>query len=278
MSDWVKMFGSPDVPYNFPLDLEGGETYAAKPPYPDLKVEHAEILYPRRIMIQQVELVASAAERDREEDIRLTRVVLETEAGEQIELSRNAIPLKDVGDRIIDMSVCDACGGDIPEGQVEVIDDKAYHLRCVQRKKPDEDIRDLFNDRDSTRDTRSSSGGAGSNVTEGTGKEAHGIAPEAAPQTVSKFRGKKGNPTHMVTIAKIGDDKYLTTLWAKEHNGVSGTSVGKWGAGLFPNQLPRDSDVGYIAEKFFLGADLATRSDLRVWNKLYMDAFREIRE
>ena len=274
MSKWAEMFGASDSPYEFPLGLEVGAKYKVPPPFPDAEVKAVFERYPRRIVVQQVDLEASADEMDKREDIRVFVVVLETEDGQQIELNRWAAPAAELDKPVVDISTCHGCGGKIPEGQARVIGGKAYHGRCVQEDS-DEDraIRAARN-----RNHGADRGVGGGRVEERTKEDEKddGTSPTAAPKTVSKTRLQGKSPSHMVTIAKLGDDMYLTTLWAREHDGLSGTANGRWSTGLFNGEIPRDSDVSYVDEKFFKGAGVTTKSDLRVWNRLYTEAFKEI--
>ncbi len=133
MSEWAKLFGAPDSPYEFPLDgVEPGSRYQVPPPYPNAKVDAVEILYPRRIVIQRIDLTATAEERDKKERIRVFRIVVEAESGEEIELQRFAAPIEELEKAAVDMTRCAGCENRIPhESQAVVIDGKAYHTRCV---------------------------------------------------------------------------------------------------------------------------------------------------
>ena len=59
---------------------------------------------------------------------------------------------------------------------------------------------------------------------------------------------------------------------------VCGTAVGHWPAGFFDGELPADHNVAYIARRFGLREQDASRKTLRVWNRLYLEALEDLRE
>ena len=122
-------------------------------------------------------------------------------------------------------------------------------------------------------------GGTGSGVGGSEKKQTEsedGAAPKASPKTVSKTRGIGSSISHMVTVTDLGDDKHMVTLWSMDNGGISGTASGRWMTGLCEREIPRESDVQYINYKFFKGAWIAKADDLRVWNRLYTSAMREM--
>lgn len=276
MKDWAVLFGAHDSPYEFQLELESGCEYRVPPPYPDAYVESSVLLYPRRIVVQRVDLTASAKERDKEEKIRVFRVVLEAETGEQIEIHRSAALAEELGAPVVDMTTCAACGGEIPEGQAELIDGAAYHKRCVLEEVADVDVRDLLAGDHSGGRHLHDRAGAVRDREPASPAEEDGEPPTDAQVTSVKTRSDDGiTPSHMVTVVRFGE-RYITTLWARECDGLSGTVEGVWRRGLYDGELPRKSDVAYIDDKFFKGAGVVTAGDLRVWGRLYAEALREV--
>lgn len=134
MSDgdtWSELLGSPDSPYDFPMDLEEGARYEVPPPYPDLKVLKAQQTQIRRFVLHEIDVEARADEREKVRRYKVRRLVAEVESGEEIELMRMAITSAELSDAAIDKSKCTACGGNIPQGFAEMIDGLPYHSRCV---------------------------------------------------------------------------------------------------------------------------------------------------
>lgn len=274
MSEWSKLFGASDSPYELPLGLEEGSVFKVPPPYPDAKVKAVIERYPRRIIIQQVDLEASAEEDRKVENIRVFTVILETEDGQQIELHRWAAPVEELEAPVVDLTTCESCGGKIFEGQAVEIDGHAYHKRCVTEDS-DEDraVCAVRNRNGGIGDPIGSDGDERGN--EEDDKE-DGSASKASSTTITRTRITGKSVSHLVTITKFGNDSFMTSLWSSDNGNNIGMAHGIWRAGLFDGEIPRNSDVEYIDGRFFKGAGVATKSDLRVWNRLYMEAIREV--
>jgi len=266
--DWLTLFGSTN--YELPLEIEPGSRLEGGTGCPDAVITAAEVLYPRRFLIQRIDLLAKD-DTDRKERIRVYRVAVETEGDDLVELKRIAVPVPD--DALVDISKCAGCGGKIPEGAHEIVDGQAYHQRCVEAD-------DGRNSRSSGENIDGVALGVGSVGDSGSDKIRRGpsqkeIGIQEAPISVTKTNGEGSlaSISHWVSITRINDDEDLVTLFSAE----LGASVkpGRWSIGFYPNEIPRQCDVNYIAEKFFKGDGAVTTADLRIWNKLYVQALAE---
>lgn len=267
--DWLELFSSSG--YEFPLEVEPGSQFVGSPPFPDATVTAADLLYPRRILVQRLDLLAQDPGADRKERIRVYRIAIETEDGDLVEIKRLAVPAEDVAK--VDASKCAGCGGKIPEGTHVEIDGLAYHQRCVE----DGDGSEADSVRRGVGRSGSDSDVAAGHDFEGGQAEGDGDPSAAPPKTVTKTRSDDGiSVSHMVTVTKVDGDRDIVTLWAREFESLSGTVLGRWSTGLFHGDLPKRSDAQYIDEKFFKGAGVVTASDLRVWNRLYKEAVHEL--
>jgi len=133
MSDYHDLLADPVAPYDLRLGLEKGVVHAARPPYPELVVVGNQERYVRRTVLQQLKVLASVPEDGKEELIEVSRLVVEVEGGEEIELVRTARPAEQEEEpkRKPDPSTCMACGGPIPYGEGRELDGEFYHKRCV---------------------------------------------------------------------------------------------------------------------------------------------------
>ena len=266
--DWTELFGATD--YDLPLEVEVGSRFDGGEGYPDAVVTASDLLYPRRMLVQRIDVLAERDER--KEKIRIYRVAVETEDGDMVEIKRLAVQFD--GETLVNVEKCAGCGGKIPQGQHVIVDGLAYHRRCVEE--------DGDAEANSIRRGARLRDGAGDRVPghdgEGEPEEGDGVTPEVAPTTVTKTRSDDGvSVTHMVTVVKLDDDRDMVTLWAREFDGLSGTVQGMWPTGLFDGELPKQTDAEYVDHRFFKGAGIVTTSDLRVWNRLYKEAIRELR-
>lgn len=270
--DWVELFGS--YQYDLPLEVDPGAEFVGGEAYPDAVVTAADLLYPRRILIQRLDITAEDRSTDRKENIRIYRVAVETEDGDLVELRRLAIPCDDISN--VDVSKCAGCGTNIPEGQHVIIDRMAYHKRCVEDG--DGDTQPASSGSNYSGDSSDDGGGADNDLQGREEREAEdGVAPSPPQTTVTKTRSDDGiSVSHLVGVTKLSDDRDIVTLWSREFGSLSGTVTGRWSTGLFHGELPTKTDADYIDEKFFKGAGVVTASDLRVWNRLYKEAFREL--
>ncbi len=272
--DWLALFSSSQ--YDLPLEVEPGSSFVGGVGYPDAVVTSSDLLYPRRILVQRMEVNAEDASRDRKEKIRIYRVAVETEDGDVVELKRMAVPSEE--SLPVDVAKCAGCSGKIPEGQHTIIDGLAYHKRCVEDS---DGVGSVHYNSDSTND---SAGALGDNPldsgsdSETPKKDGAGIPPEATPKTVTKVYSDDGiSVSHMVTAFKVDEDHDIVTLWTRGYNGMSGTVQGLWPNGFHGGDLPSVTDVSYIDEKFFQSTDVVTATDLHAWNRLYKEAMRELR-
>lgn len=267
--NWVELFSS--TGYDLPLEVQPGSRFEGGEGYPDARVITSDLLYPRRMLVQRMDVLAERDER--REKIRIYRIAVETEDGDVVEIKRLAVPHD--GESLVNVTKCAGCGGEIPTGQHVVVDGLAYHRRCVEEGSDAE--------ADSIRRGARLRGGAGAgdpgDREEGQPEEDRpGVPPTVAPTTVTKTRSEDGvSVSHLVTVVKLDDDRDMVTLWAREFDGTSGTVEGRWPTGLFQGDLPKQSDAEYVDHRFFKGAGIVTTSDLRVWNRLYKEAIRELR-
>lgn len=125
-----ELLGAPDAPYELPLELEAGARFEAAPPWPDLRVVGARLTHVRRIVWQEVDVVAERSEDDQRETVRIGRLVAELEGDRLVELDRQALPLAALEEEPIDPGRCAACGGRIPRGDALIRAGAAYHHRC----------------------------------------------------------------------------------------------------------------------------------------------------
>lgn len=266
--NWADLFSS--MEYDFPLDVGPGSTFAVGDGFPDAVVRSAQVAPAKAILVQRVELEATDHDA-RTETLMVYRVLAVNELGEMVEIRRQAVPLEPGH---VDISRCAGCGGAIPDEQAVVIAGQAYHKRCVDDDEEKQDAR---------------TAGAGSGVPvlrvplrtgqhrgegqEGKAKQAVRVASKAALEAVTVTYSDNGiSPSHCVTVTRLDDDDDLVTLWAREFGGRSGTVRGRWPNGLFPTAIPRNCDVAYINEKFFLGSTCATATDVSLWEGLYAEA------
>jgi len=266
--DWLDLFSSEE--YELPAEMAPGDQFVGGAGFPDATVRSSELLYPRRTLVQRADLDVTDGVGEKQQKIRVYRTLVELEDGEIVEVNRRAVPGAE--EESADESRCAACLEEIPEGQAVIHDGKAYHRRCMGG----EDDAD-----DSDRRTRA---GARSHRPrrsreDGDGQEGNGAPPATqAPRTITRTRSDDGiSVSHLVSVVEIDDDREAVTLWAREYGARSGTVVGRWPSGLFNGELPMDHDVKYIDEKFYASDGLVTASDLRIWNRLYKAAMRELR-
>lgn len=266
--NWADLFSSSG--YDYPLDVEPGSSFVGGTGYPDALVKETAILPVQGIVVQRMLLEASD-ESGKKELIRVTRIVLELFLGEIIELKRYAEKVE--GDYAVDTSRCEACEGKIIDGTGTVVDGKAYHKRCVTEEG------------DERRDGRvrgvvgAVRGGAadGDHRRREGGSEACGprVPQTIATKTAVKFFAEDGKRiSHSVTIIRNGDEDVVVLVL----DGRTGSAVGRWLTGFVPCSLdlPRDTDVEYVDDKFFGGARLLRRHALRLLNQLYLDALDEL--
>lgn len=265
--NWLDLFGS--ASYELPLEVTPGSRFEGGPGYPDARVLSSEVLYPRRLLIQRMDLtVTDGAEKNQR--IRVHRVAVETEDGELVEIRRLASPLE--GEVSIDVTRCVACGGTIPEGQHVVIGDGAYHTRCVEDDDATQIIRNAVpaRDDDPTRDS------VRGHVPTKAKKDATTSTPRNKTVTEVEFEGKKFLPAYMVSITRIeGCEIDVVRLWSTQ---VSGGSNGRWSDGLYPLTIPRKTDVRYVAGRFFPREDpvAITAPMCIIWNRLYVRALAKL--
>jgi len=268
--NWLELFESSE--YELPLEMTGGDQYRGGPGYPDATIRESELMIPTRTIVQRVELAATDSSGEREEKIRIYRVLAELENGELVELTRKAVASE--APDPVDTSVCAACLGKIPDGQAKIQDGKAYHRICIGGG----DV------------VASSSGNRGGGVpavdsgrsdngssTPGDAQTADAVAREVETPTVTKVLGDDVNTvSHLVSVTSIDKYRQAVTLWAMIHGTRSGTVVGRWPSGLFHGDIPSRHDVEYIDDKFFGSDRVVTASDLRAWNGLYKKALSEL--
>jgi len=126
-----EMMGSDECPYQLSLDLEKGTQFPGKPPYPQLTVVSNETAHVRELRWQNLVVKAMLPEIGKREDVRIMRLVAVLEGGEEIELSRVALPADVVEELPPDPTTCASCGCKIPIGAGVLVERKYYHHGCV---------------------------------------------------------------------------------------------------------------------------------------------------
>lgn len=127
-----ELLGRQDCPYEFSVGLEQKTVYEGKPPYPRLIVLDNDSVHVREIRWQVLTVRATMPETGKTEDVRIMRVVAVIEGGEEVEMSRVALPADVVQDIHADPTRCAGCKGKIPVGaRVQGDDGRFYHVgRC----------------------------------------------------------------------------------------------------------------------------------------------------
>lgn len=240
--NWLDLFGSRE--YELPLQVEAGSRFEGGKGFPDAEVIGSEVMYPRRILIQKVDLLAR--NEDKKQRISVYRVAAEAENGEVIELRRMAMPSQE--SEPMDTSRCAACGRNIPPPRLVVVDGSAYHDTCVRK-----------ND-----DSNHNSGRAPGRAP-GRSIDRRGDAPSA-----TSVRMDAGQITHLVTVTRLGDED-IVTLWSVLAYGVA---RGRWHE-LVAGDVPRPPEVAYLREKFGLGSAASGR-DIAIWGRLYGEVVEKL--
>ena len=127
-----QMLGSDSCPYEFNLELEKGTKYPGKPPYPELLVLSNDTAHVREIRWQRVVVRASIPETGKMDNVQIMRLVAVLEGGQEMEMSRIALPVDIENDTPEDPTTCAACHGKIPHGAGTKHEVKWYHTgRCL---------------------------------------------------------------------------------------------------------------------------------------------------
>ncbi len=132
---WLKLIGNPDGPFDIELSTEPGTVFKSRAPYPNLEIISIDSADVKHIVHQTVRAKAEIPGEDAKLDVVIGRLVAVLSGGEEIEIDRVAIPTESVVSEA-DITMCAACGKNIPLGGHVVVDGKAYHkLTCI-RKEP----------------------------------------------------------------------------------------------------------------------------------------------
>lgn len=128
---WSEMIAAQDSVIQIPLGVEKGSQWETKPPYPDLEAIAVKEKHVRRLVMQDITMMASMSETGEEGLIRVVRLVAELEGGEEIELSKSATPISSDEPAEPDYK-CRACGAMIVDDSECIIHEgKPYHRRCM---------------------------------------------------------------------------------------------------------------------------------------------------
>lgn len=280
MTKWSDIFGAADSPYEFPLGIEVGSEFQVPPPFPNAIIQSVTEMYMRRVIVQRIDLAASAEEQDRTENIRVLSVVLETEDGQQIELHRTAAPIEDLEASAVNRTTCESCGGHIPSGIARIYGRYAYHPQCIMEDDDGKSARIRNPVHLAAGDSVPGCAGAGDSdhIRKGVEKVVENeTASTAEKRTATKINlSEDGEITHAVTIIEIDEDRYLLMLYSADNGGTAMSVIADSCGNMYQDGRSADVDVVDIGEKPLLCKGMANATDLQAWDILYRIAFEDL--
>jgi len=129
LSPYQAMLSDADAPHPFELGIKEGVCLLGNPPFPDVTVLESKLVHIRSLKYQILTLDATDENQNRNEVVRIGRLVAELEGDGEVEIQRFLLPMEDA-EVFVDETRCAACLMSIPEGEAKIVGCEAYHQHC----------------------------------------------------------------------------------------------------------------------------------------------------